>query len=146
VKTRKRDAVEATTITNRRSALDKHIYPFMGDRLPSDVNNRAARELVEHLDPKLSAASIRNYLCIVKAVVASAINDDGEEVFPRKWNEEYIDAPVVENQRQPTTDGKGMDAVLNAASGQYRMLYALLAGCGPMRRRGSRPRNWQTHQ
>jgi hypothetical protein len=31
------------------------------------------------------------------------------------------------------TDAEGMAAILNAATGQYRVLYALLAGCGPMR-------------
>jgi hypothetical protein len=50
------------------------------------------KELVENMAPKLSAVSIRDYVNIVKAVVASVINEDGEELFPRKWNAEYIDA------------------------------------------------------
>jgi len=81
----------------------------------------------------LSAASIRDYTNIVKGIVASAINEDGEELFPRKWNEEYIDAPVVADQRQPSTDSGGMARILGHASGQYKVLYTLLAGCGPLR-------------
>ena len=39
----------------------------------------------------------------------------------------------MKHQRQPSTDKNGIEAILNAATGQYRMLYALLAGCGPLR-------------
>jgi hypothetical protein len=64
--------------------------------------------------------------------VASAINEDGEELFPRKWNEDYIDAPIVKNQHQPTTTAEGLANILRNAEGQYGVLYALLAGCGPL--------------
>lgn len=130
---RKRNPLEQTTIDNREYALDKWIYPFFEGRLLGDVNNRALKELVEKMAPALSAASIRDYVNIVKAVVASAINDDGEELFPRKWNEEYIDAPVIGAQNQPSTTADGVTAIVGCAHGQYQMLYALLAGCGPLR-------------
>jgi hypothetical protein len=108
------------------------MYPFLGETLLADVDNLAIKEFVNHISG-LSAATIRDYTNIVKAVVASAINGRGEPVFPRKWNEDFIDAPVVKHQRQPSTDQKGMQAILAEATGQYRVLYALLAGCGPMR-------------
>lgn len=130
---RKRNPLEQTTIDTRRYALDKWIYPFFEGRMLADINNRAVKDLVEKMATKLSPASIRDYVNIVKGVVASAINDDGEQLFPRKWNEEYIDAPIVKDQRQPSTNGEGVAAILAAATDQYRMLYALLAGCGPLR-------------
>jgi len=131
--TRKRNPLEQTTIDNRRYALDKWIYPFMGDKLLADVNNRALKELVEQMSEKLSPASTRDYSSIVKAVVASAIDENGEEVFPRKWNDEYIDAPMVKDQNQPSSTGEGITKIVKEATGQYRMLCALLAGCGPLR-------------
>jgi hypothetical protein len=131
---RKRNPLEQSTIDARRYYLDKWIYPFFEGRLLADINNRAMKELVEHLAGfELSAATIRDYSNIAKNVVASAIDEDGEELFPRKWNEEYIDAPMIDKQRQPTTTGEGVEAIVAAAKGQYEMLYALLAGCGPMR-------------
>jgi integrase len=129
---RKRNPLEQTTIDNRQYALDKWIYPFFDDRLLADVNNRAMKEFVEHIS-KLAPATIRDYSNIVKGVVASAINENGEELFPRKWNEEYIDAPIVEDQNQPSTNSDGVSAVLIRATGQHKALYALLAGCGPLR-------------
>ena len=129
---RKRNPLEQTTIDTRRYALDKWIYPFLGERLLSEVTNRAMRDFVEHISG-LAAATVRDYSNIVKAVVASAIDENGEQVFPRTWNEEFIDAPVVKHQKQPSTTGEGMGRILRASVGQYRVLYALLAGCGPLR-------------
>jgi hypothetical protein len=43
----------------------------------------------------------------VKVVVASAIDENGEGKFPRKCEEEYIDAPMVGKQRQPTSKCAG---------------------------------------
>jgi len=100
---RKRNPLEQTTIDTRRYALDKWIYPSLGDTYLADVNNHALKELVEGMAATLSPASIRDYANIVKAVVASAIDENGDEKFPRKWNDEYIDAPLVRQQRQPTS-------------------------------------------
>ena len=108
------------------------MYPFLGDLLLAYVNNRAMKEFVEHIS-KLSPATIRDYTNIVKGVVSSAINELGDELFPRKWNEEFIDAPLVKHQNQPSTNREGVEAILREATGQYRVLYALLAGCGPLR-------------
>ena len=130
---RKRNPVEQTTIANRRYALDKWIYPFLGEAYLADVNNLSVKELVEQMAESLSPSSIRDYVNITKAVVASAIGEDGEAKFPRKWNSEFIDAPLIGKQRQPTSNPEGISDILLFALGQYRMLYALLAGCGPLR-------------
>jgi len=81
----------------------------------------------------LTPASIRDYSNIAKAIVASAVDENGEEQYPRKWNEEYIDAPPVVKQHQPTIAAAGIDALLETTSGRGRALLALLAGCGPLR-------------
>lgn len=39
----------------------------------------------------------------------------------------------MEDQKQPTVDKDGMETILREAKEPYRTLYALLAGCGPMR-------------
>jgi len=129
---RKRNPLERTTIDTRRYALDKWMYPFFGDIHLADVTNRAMKDLVEHIS-ELSPATIRDYTNVVKAVVASAIDEMGEPLFPRTWNEEFIDAPIIKRQNQPSTSADGMAGILRTATGQYRVLYALLAGCGPLR-------------
>jgi hypothetical protein len=109
---RKRNPLEQTTIDNRRYTLDKWIYPFFGNCTLGEINNRTVKELVEKMAVKLAASSIRDYVNVVKAVVASAIDDNGEELFPRKWNDEFIDAPLVGEQNQPSTTSEGMVNIL----------------------------------
>lgn len=130
---RKRNPVEQTTIDNRRYALDKWIYPFLGNCPLGEINNRTIKELVENMALKLAASSIRDYVNVVKSVVASAIDENGEQLFPRKWNAEFIDAPLIGEQNQPSATSEGMAQILAKSAGQYRMLYVLLAGCGPLR-------------
>ena len=43
-----------------------------------------------------------NYVPVVKMLVASAVDEQGEEIYPRKWNNEFIDLPVVEKDKQNT--------------------------------------------
>ena len=40
---------------------------------------------------------------VVTMVVASAVNIEGEEIHPRKWNNEFIDMPIVEEDKQNTS-------------------------------------------
>ena len=81
---RKRDPLEQTTIDNRTYALAKWIYPFMGEKLLADLNNRTLKELVEQMAVTLASSSIRDYVNVVKAVVASAIDENGEQTIPAK--------------------------------------------------------------
>ena len=73
--------------------LDKWLLPNIGDTLLQDVNNKTVKELVEKMvDAKLAPKSIDNYVGLVKVIVASAIDENGEEIYPRKRNHEFIDA------------------------------------------------------
>jgi integrase len=130
---RRNNPVEQTTIDTRRYALDKWILPLLGNTYLAELKNPQLKALVDKMAGVLAPSTIRDYTQIVKAVVASAINDDGEEMFPRKWNAEFIDAPPIGKQNQPASDCAGVTDIVFYALGQYRVLYALLAGCGPMR-------------
>jgi integrase len=57
----------------------------------------------------------------------------GEPIFMRDWDDKFIDVPEVDEQNQPTLDRGEMTAILQEAEEPYCTLYALLAGCGPMR-------------
>jgi len=129
---RKRNPLEQTTIDNRRYALDKWMCPFFGDKLLANIHNVAMKEFVDHI-AQLSPATIRDYVNTAKAVVALARDREGKMLFPRAWDDEFIDVPFIEDQKQPTAARDAMEAILREAAEPYRTLYALLAGCGPMR-------------
>jgi integrase len=131
---RKRRPVKPATIFNWRHALDKWILPNFGDMLLADVGNGALRQLVETMAAAgLSDKSIVNHAQVVKAVVASAVTSEGDPIYPRKWNHDFIGLPIVDptKQHRPTVAKADLEEVLaNASSERWQMLFALLAATG----------------
>src|SRR5258707_10311394 len=94
-KNRKRNPVSPATSESWEAALKKWINPNVGDMPLDSVSNLAMKELVAKMDKGgLAPKSIGNYTQIVKSVVASAINEQGEPLHPRTWNSKFIDMPV----------------------------------------------------
>lgn len=77
-----------------------------------------------------SPKTMRNYIQVVKMVVASAVDKEGERLHPRQWNHEFIDLPLVTEQRRPGLTAEEVATIVSAAEGQLRVLYSLLAGTG----------------
>ena len=110
MQTRKRKPIKPATAAGFESYLNKWLRPNLGDMPLSSVNNLAVRGLVTKMtDAGMSPKMVNNVIQVVKMVVASAVNENGERVHPRTWNHEFIDLPEVKNQRQPTftSDGDG---------------------------------------
>ena len=74
-----------------------------------------------------------NYVQVAKLVVASAVNDEGEQVYPRTWNHDFIQLPVVrkDKQHRPTvTDADLKEILSNTKKQMHVMLFSLLAATG----------------
>jgi len=59
-------------------------------------------------------------------VIASALNENGEQVYPRTWNHDFIDLPEIRNQRQPAFSEDVMKIIAANSEGRERMLFVLL--------------------
>lgn len=130
VKTRKRKPIKPATATSWASHL-AWINPVLGDMVLSSVNNLALKELVSKMAAAgFSPKTMHNYVQVVKMVVASALNREGEEIYPRKWNHEFIDLPQVGNQRTPTFTAENVTKIVSLAEGQLRVLFCVLSGTG----------------
>lgn len=131
---RKREPIKARTAKIYQSYLDNHILPVIGAKELSDVQNGTLKALVAGLAKVgLSASTQQGVVYVVKAVVASAVDPNtGDQIFPRTWNNAFIDTPVIDPKKQkaPTVTVETLNAALAQAQGQYRTLYALLAGTG----------------
>jgi len=131
VQTRKRKPIKPATAKSWENCLDKWVNPFMGDMPLSSVGNLAAKGLVARMVVENRAPkTIKNVIQVVKMVVASAINEDGDQVYPRKWNHDFIDLPEVTDQHTPTFSAEVVQEIVSSAREQYQMLYSLLAGTG----------------
>ena len=114
-----------------RELFEKLARPNLGDLPVSSVNNLAARGLVTKMaEAGLSPKMVNNVVQVVKMVVASAVNENGERVHPRTWNHEFIDLPEVKNQRQPTFTTAVMEAIAGGSKGREQMLFVLLGATG----------------
>src|SRR6266705_1035501 len=131
---RKRRPVKPATISGWRDALNAWLLPHLGEKLLVDVSNKTVRELVEKMSTaELSPKTIVNYVQVVKLVLASAVDEEGEQIYPRKWNHDFIQLPVVrkDQQRRPTVTEADLAQILsNVKKRKYAVLFALLAGTG----------------
>jgi integrase len=130
---RKRKPIKPATLLNWQSYLDNHIVAVLGDQSIAEVNNASMKKLVEVLvGKKLSPASIKNICLVVKLVKASAVDENGDELYPMKWNAEFIDAPVVDARKQhtPAPFGEEVTRIVAAMRGEMRMLFILAAVTG----------------
>jgi integrase len=131
VTNRKRKPTKPSTISNWKFILKKWVLPEFSSLHLAEVNNLAMKKFVGRLcAAKLSPKTIHNISQLPKMIVASAINEEGEEIYPRKWNAEFIDMPVVTSQHQPAVTGDTVSQLMAQAEGQYQVLFALVAGTG----------------
>src|SRR5229473_2510821 len=119
--TRKRKPIKPATALGFTSYLNRWLYPNLGDLPLSSVNNLVVRGLVANMTK--SGVS-------PKMVVASAVNENGEEVHPRTWNHEFIDLPEIKDQRQPVHSSETMKAIAAGSEGRELTLYVLLGATG----------------
>ena len=80
----------------------------------------------------LSPKSINNYAQVVKMVVASAVNEQGEQIHLRNWNHEFIDMPVVaqEKQNTPSFSSEVMTGLASWRETRERMFFILCGAAG----------------
>jgi integrase len=131
--TRRRKPVKPATLSGWQHALGKWILPNLGDKPLSEVSNGAVRDFVEKMvSAGLSPKTIVNYTLVVKLVVASAVDAEGEQIYPRKWNHDFIGLPIVEpnKQHRPTITQAELGEILASTNPRWAMLFALLAGTG----------------
>jgi len=136
VQTRKRNPVKLRTATTWSSYL-RYINLHLGEVPLAEVNNRTVKGFIATMSaemrkerPRFSPKSITSYVEVVKLVVASALDGEGEEIYPVKWKDGYMDLPHVGKKRKPTFTVQEVSTIVSKTEGQERLLYALLAGSG----------------
>src|SRR5579871_6903680 len=128
---RTRKPMKPATIRGFKCYLNKWLLPALGDSLLLEVNNGKLRGLVsEMIQAGLSSKSIDSYIGLVKLIMASAVAENGEQLFPRKWNADLIGMPLIRYKHTPTISAETVSKVLEATTGQERMLFLLLAATG----------------
>ena len=133
VKTRKRKPVAPSTLELWEGCLRNWLNPNIGDFPLSEVNNAALKSLVATmLAGTLSPKTIGTYSQVVKTVVASAVDKEGEQIYPRKWNNNFVDMPIVEKAKQntPCFSSEVMSGLASWKKERERMVFTLCGAAG----------------
>jgi integrase len=131
--TRRRRPVKPATIAGWRHSLDKWVLPLFKDRPLHSVSNGALKELVETMAAGgLAPKSIVNHSAVVKLVLASAVDAEGDQLFPRTWNHDFVGMPIVDKtkQRRPTVTEEEVSDLVNRSPIRESVLFSVLAGLG----------------
>jgi len=123
MRNRRSKPVAPSTLSGWESGLKNWLNPNLGDLPLEAVDNLALKKLVNKMvEGGLSASTICNYADVVKMVVASVINEKGDEVYPRKWNDAFINMPVINprKQRTPSFTGDVVSGIVAAREYTYR--------------------------
>lgn len=124
--TRRRKPVKPATVSRWRYSLNKWLLPDLGNMPLADVGNAALKGVVEKMAAaELAPQSIVSVAQVVKMVVASAVNAEGEQIHHRKWNHDFCGIPIVDptKQRRPTLTAEQVSAIVSNAKGRYKALF-----------------------
>ena len=129
--TRRRKPVKPATVRGWESYLKNHLNPIIGDMPLLNVNNSTLKMVVTKLsEAGLKPKTIRNVVQALTMVVASAVDEEGGEIYPRKWNYEFADVPIVGQQRTPMFAAENVTSIIGTAETHDRIIYVLFAASG----------------
>jgi integrase len=132
IQTRQRKPIKPATLKNWKSHLNVHILSVFRNVPLPDVTNKKVKDFVADLSTRIGPKSIRNIVQVIKMVKASAIDDEGNELYPTKWNHDFIDMPVVKDreQRRPSFSAEQIEAMVKAGDRTMQMATILFAATG----------------
>jgi integrase len=132
VSRKKRATIKPATLAGYQAAVN-WLNQAIGETTLADLKNEVAKQLVIKMRAdKLADKTIVNYFQVVKAVVASVLSSEGEQLYPRSWNFHFIGLPVIDEkkQRKPSLTTTEVEQIIQRAKGRYKILFTLLAGTG----------------
>jgi integrase len=128
--TRQRKPIKPATLKNWKSHLNVHILPVIGNMTLPDVSNKTVKDFVATL--KLAPKSVNNVVQVIKMVRGSALDEEGNELYPIKWNHDFIDMPTIKarEQHQPSFTPDQIEKIVEKGGRRVQMLTVLLAASG----------------
>jgi integrase len=132
IASRKRGPARKATLLSFQNRLDSVILPRLGEMDLKDIDNGTVRTFVADISQELAPTTVTATLSLLKAVIASAVDQNGNRTFNRTWNHEFIDAPLITKMglNAPIIGRESLLEAISGANSTDRALYSLLAGTG----------------
>jgi integrase len=129
----RRTPVKPATLKTFTSIVRAHINPRIGNARLDSFDNGAMKAFADGLcirEPKLGPRTIRDVVLVAKMIVASAVDSNGNFLFPVKWNAHFIDLPKIGATTTQGIDAKGIQKLIQESPARYATLFAVAAGTG----------------
>lgn len=133
LQTRKRKRVKKSTLDAYQSYFLNWIQPNIGSLEVSAVENGVMKTLVAKMgEAGRKPSTITSIQGLVKDIIKSATDENGNQLYPKTWNTAFVDAPIIDRkaQKAPVMTPTEVTERLSIAPGQYGPFIALLAASG----------------
>jgi integrase len=129
---RKRAPARLATLKTFQNRLNSVILPRLGEMDLKDVENGVVRQFIADISQELAPSTVTATLSLLKAVIASAVDENGNRTYNRTWNSDFIDAPLVTKAslNAPIIPSRTLLEAIRKAQPVDQALYSLLAGTG----------------
>ena len=128
LRSRKRNPAKPATLRTYNCYLNNWILPLVGDQSLADFGNGAMKKFVGQLvNGGLGSKSTLEIVSLVKQIIASAVTEEGDYLYPRVWNHKFLDLPLIAAQKQPMISD---DQIKLAMKDKYKVFWAFLLGSG----------------
>lgn len=95
--TRSRKPVHASTLFTWQHYLDHRIYSAIGYLPLRKIKNSTIKPLIAAMvDSGLKATYINAHFRLIKMVVESFVDAQGDPVYSRNWNLDFLDLPIIQ--------------------------------------------------
>jgi integrase len=132
LETRKRRPAKPASLQTFRSHINR-ILPRLGNLEVGSIGVAILRDFISELAREgLSAKTQVEIAGTVKQVIASCTDAEGEPLFPRDWDNDLLDLPIVNpsEQHTPIVTREQIEQAIANSDEAYQCLYSCLAGSG----------------
>lgn len=137
VKQRNRHAlgkIKAASLSTFEQRVRAHLLPALGDLDIELIRNGVVKAFAENLAVKLGPKTTRECVTLVKMILESHVDPDGEPILDLKWRSAFIFEGVrdVGKQKQQTIRSDKLNAILRNQEIKHRdrVLIALAGSTG----------------
>lgn len=130
---RKRGPIGTASAAGYGSYVKAWIIPALGDLDLADVKPSTVKKLVARMVSDGHAPSTINLVVgTIKRIIKSAVDEEGEPLYPRTWSNSFMDVPAVVKSEQtaPIMSAEEVYKAISGAKGQDKALYTILAASG----------------
>lgn len=130
---RRRNPFRPETIKSYKSQIENHLEPILGGLSVDVIGNAIVKGVAAKLtEKKLAPATIELNINIIKQIRASVLDYEGAQVYPYTWNSDFIDAPLLDKDKQktPIASVQAIQDAISKTDRRTACLIVLLASTG----------------